>query len=312
MRIKIYIVTYKNDSALKMCLGSLLASDITDYDYSIHIVNNYGSLQGFDEDRITVLDNLCRPDHCHGYLARNWNQCIVDGFKDLNNPDCDIVILIQNDTIIKSKCFSELIKSHEIYDFIQAGAGDQLMSFTPNAIKNIGLFDERFCKVLQEADYFWSATTFHEKKSSINDAHHSRVLNPVDKFTKWIGQDWSQRTGMLGAGERFIEFAFAFFWDFVAIERNDESGCMIQKEVPSNVIFRTKGMGSYNAMLFFTKWGIKEDNQEKRINSLPIKENRMVMIDRHFIYPYFEKDILTLKEQRYLFADEPALMKDVF
>jgi hypothetical protein len=49
-----------------------------------------------------------------------------------------------------------------------------------NAIKNIGLWDERFCSIeYQEADYFNRAFIYNKDFSSINDFHHKRVLNPI-------------------------------------------------------------------------------------------------------------------------------------
>lgn len=41
MKIKVFVVTYKNESMLKENLDSLLRSDLVQQDYSITVVNNY-------------------------------------------------------------------------------------------------------------------------------------------------------------------------------------------------------------------------------------------------------------------------------
>ena len=182
MRIKIYIVTYNNDDILKKNISLIKKSDIVNYDYSIHIVNNYSKLnESFIDNDIEILDNVLRPDFSSGHLSRSWNQCIINGFKDISNPDCDILILMQNDTFIKPNIFNKIVDLSNHYDFIQFGAGDQFMIFNKNSIKIQGIFDERFCGIgFQEADYFLSSVLLNPEKVSINDYKHGRVHNPIN------------------------------------------------------------------------------------------------------------------------------------
>jgi hypothetical protein len=100
---------------------------------------------------------------------------------DLNNPDCDLLFLAQNDTeftpdfIVKSK---ELIKN---YNYITQGTGDELQIMTPDAVKKVGLYDERFCNIgYQEADYFIRHLLYNTDGCSINDSPHKRIHNPID------------------------------------------------------------------------------------------------------------------------------------
>ena len=52
---------------------------------------------------------------------------------------------------------------------------------TLNAVKNIGLYDERFCNIgYQEADYFLRAVLLNRQHSSINDVYHKRIHNPCE------------------------------------------------------------------------------------------------------------------------------------
>jgi hypothetical protein len=69
---------------------------------------------------------------------------------------------------------------------IQFGWGDNFISYTPNAIKRIGLWDERFCNIgYQEADYLTRAALYLKNKSCINDFSHNRMLNSISE-TDWL------------------------------------------------------------------------------------------------------------------------------
>ena len=60
------------------------------------------------------------------------------------------------------------------------GQGDALQVMTPESIRTIGLYDERFCNIgYQEGDYFQRARILNNEKSSINDFTHLRLLNVV-------------------------------------------------------------------------------------------------------------------------------------
>jgi hypothetical protein len=182
MKIKIYIVTYKNDSALFECLETLSKSQIPpDVTLETNIINNHSQFN-IDEKfkNVNVLHNTLRPDFSTGHLARNWNQAIINGFKDLNNPDCDILVTCQVDTVFTPDWIFKLIEFHKNKCLITACPGDGFVSYTADAIKRIGLWDERFCSIeFQEADFFTRAIIFNKDWSSINDFHHGRILNPI-------------------------------------------------------------------------------------------------------------------------------------
>lgn len=182
MKIKIYIVTYNNDKILNRNLKELYNSDLINYNYEINVINNFGFISSLiDYPNVIVLNNVTRPDFSTGHLARNWNQGIINGFVNLNNPDTDILVLMQNDTFVKKDCFTKLIELHKKYNFIQQGSGDQFMSFTVEGIKNMGIFDERFCSIgYQEADYFINAMMTNKEKTCLNDFHHIRICNSTD------------------------------------------------------------------------------------------------------------------------------------
>ena len=182
MRIKQFIVTYNNQFQINKCLknifDSLLPNELEILD--IYIINNHSNFNLNKEfsDKVTILHNNLRPDFSTGHLSRNWNQAIINGFKDLSNSDCDILITNQDDTEFQPNYILNLLKLHERYDLIQFGAGDNFISYTSNHIKKVGLWDERFCNIgYQEADYFLRSVIYNKDKVSINDIYHNRVNN---------------------------------------------------------------------------------------------------------------------------------------
>jgi hypothetical protein len=176
MKIKQYIVTYDNNKILNRCLKS-----INGVDHEIIIIDNFGNCKIEDYNlNIRIIKNELRPQFSTGHLSKDWNAGLVNGFKDLNNPDCDIVISCQNDTKFNKNWYSKLIINLLKYKYIACGIGDQFQAFTPEAIKNIGLYDERFCNIgFQEADYFLRALIYYSEHSSINDCIHGRTLNLI-------------------------------------------------------------------------------------------------------------------------------------
>ena len=186
-KIKIFFVTYNANEDLEKTIRSCIDGNIDKILLSIHIINNHSDFY-LPEDllkHITVYHNTLRPDFSTGHLSRNWNQAIINGFKNIREPDCDILITCQDDAIWKKDWVESLLSIHEFYDFYTSNNGDMLCSYTPEAIRKIGLWDERFCNIqFQEADYFLRANLYHGEKSSINDSHHKRTLNETTCITE--------------------------------------------------------------------------------------------------------------------------------
>ena len=88
--IKIFIVTYKRSKILNKTLDILFnKTDFTTIpETEVNIINNHSDFSLNEEfvDKVNVIHNNARPDWDTGNLARNWNQSLVNGFKDLNNP----------------------------------------------------------------------------------------------------------------------------------------------------------------------------------------------------------------------------------
>ena len=207
MKIKIYIVTYKNEKMLKANIDSILKSDITLHDYSITVINNFTSKFELSEycieNNINLLNNNLRVDFSTGHLSRSWNQAIIHGFKSLENSDCDILVVAQDDNIFFENWSSYIIEQHKTYDFITMGCGDQYHSYTKNHIKNVGLWDERFCNIgYQEYDYFIRSFLHNKEKTSLNDRCGKILHNPIENY---IIDDSNELVGAyrisLGEGE---------------------------------------------------------------------------------------------------------------
>jgi len=180
-KIKIYILTYKDPTSLKNNLNSLFSSNTNFKDIDIHIINNHSEifeLAPEHKEKVTVHQQSLRANWGCGHPARDWNQAIVQGFKDLNNPDCDQLILCQDDCIWDSNWWQKLQQIHRQFTLYQCSWGDCFISLLPDAIKKVGLFDERMCTLgYYEGDFLLRAWLYNRDKSSINDFHHHRVHN---------------------------------------------------------------------------------------------------------------------------------------
>jgi len=188
MEIKLYIVTYKGHNRLNNTLRTV---GLGHPSLQVFIINNHSDIRlepQFAKD-VVVLENVLRPDFSTGHLSRNWNEAIINGFCNLNNPDCDIVCHCQDDTIFDPDWITKLVEIHKRYSFAQFGDGDHLCSYLPNAVKRIGLWDERFSAIsLQAADYFVRAIIYNGEESTINDYHHDRLWNQYPRDFNMVGR----------------------------------------------------------------------------------------------------------------------------
>ena len=265
-KIKLYVVTYKNDAILnEWSLASISQSNYPKKDVSVFVINNYSkpiSLHPKNQNTVSfIYNNSLRPDFSHGHLSRNWNQAIINGFKDLNNPDCDIVITCQNDAVLKYNWYYIVENLIQKFDYLRFGVGDTFQIFKPEAIKKIGLFDERFCNIgFQEADYALKALLYHTEKSSINDpgVGHGSSFNSVEN-------------------------------DLIPIEYMQ---CGYDRKDINHI--NSYKYHHYSARFFFEKWmRYKTAWPEKNIYEFKneLLDNGAPFVKTWYMYPYFEKDI---------------------
>lgn len=263
MKIKLFILTYNNPHDLNETLKSAIYNTSSILD--IYIINNHSNFivdYRLPRGTIHILDNKLRPDFSTGYISRNWNQALILGFENLSNPKADIVVACQDDTIFYPNWLENLIELHKKYSFITYGWGDNFMSWTPEAVKRIGLWDERFLFGGASCEYFFRALLFNKDKSSINDYYHKRLLNPSKlKIADRLGIEKDHN----------LERNF---------NRNSER-LMLKHKFPKALEITNQDL---------THWS------KEFINNPP----REFEIKSYILYPYFERDVKTLKEQNYL------------
>ena len=199
--LKIFFVTYKRQDVLNESLNTLFHQTdfLTLKDTEVNIINNHSEfyLDPTFRNQVNVINNEARPDWDLGNLSRSWNQALLHGFKDLNNPDANYVVTMQNDIVLDAKWASNLMQMHKKYNFVTGHLGDNIISYTPEAVKNIGMWDERFLlPVNKEADYYIRALIYNKNKSLINDTAHGRTLNnhdalSLDKRYRGGEPDWA-------------------------------------------------------------------------------------------------------------------------
>jgi hypothetical protein len=180
----IWIVTYNNAVDLHANLCSLIDTwDRSLLDLQVNVINNHSNfhLNSHFHSHVNVWHNVLRSDSSLGHLSRNYNQALIHGFGDLNQPLNDYVVTSQDDEIWQPTWCEHFLQQMQTYTFVTHQAGDGVVCYAPDAVKKIGLWDERFVpSFYHECDYFLRALIYNKHNSSVNDHHHSRVLNPVD------------------------------------------------------------------------------------------------------------------------------------
>lgn len=185
MKTKIFILTYDRPKALNAVLSSLFVSDakrdIAKGNIEIFIINNFSKLhiEPKYRSKVKILDNCLRLDKSTGHMSRNWNQALLLGFQNLISPKADIVITLQDDVLLQVNWFERTKILHKKFSFIQNGYGDAFCSYTVDAVRKVGLWDERFLMGAQAADYFYRQLMFNWDGCTINDPKHERLHNLI-------------------------------------------------------------------------------------------------------------------------------------
>lgn len=186
--IRVFIVTYNSPETVNNNLKSLMRAEcLGNVRLQVNIINNHPNFNLDPEfhNQVIVHDNSLRLKTSIGHLARDYNSGIMLGFENLTEPKCHQVIICHDDVVWHPEFLNKLLDIHyrKNYTFYTGNFGCSVMSFLPEAVRKIGLFDERFCNIgFHEADYFLRALIYNREKSSINDDTHGRVVNPTEIF----------------------------------------------------------------------------------------------------------------------------------
>jgi hypothetical protein len=276
--IKIYIITYKRKEILNKTLDILFNQ--TDFpsipNTEVNIINNHSDFHLNEEfvDKVNVIHNNTRVDWDSGNLARNWNEALLHGFKDLNNPDAKIVTTMQNDIVLHPNWATNLLKLHKKYTFVTGQLGDNIVSYRPEAVKKIGMWDERFLTPgNKEADYYIRALIFNKEKSMIGDSVHRRLLNAHDSLP--LDTEEYQ-----GGNADWLEIKSNDLWD--------------EAWFHTTQIFYWKWKDTWKSQPSYNGWLV---NWSKDFIDNPPSSPKVPNFVQHYS---FEKDVETLAEQNYV------------
>ena len=53
-----------------------------------------------NKNKVNVLHNVLRPDWSNGNISENYNQAFINGIVNLNKPDTEILVTLQNDAVV--------------------------------------------------------------------------------------------------------------------------------------------------------------------------------------------------------------------
>lgn len=185
-RVKLFIASYKEDALLEELLESVIASDVMLFDTQVHVINNnpvpLRQRVGFKVPKlVAVHDRALTEPGGLGFPSRTWNQALMSGFRSLDQPDADIVVVLHADTQLGTDWFQVVATHLANCSLATYGAGDQIVVYTPEALRRIGLWDERFSSMSHhEADYFLRARLYAADASCIHDFSHGRVHRRQD------------------------------------------------------------------------------------------------------------------------------------
>jgi len=283
MKIVISIVTYKNESHLNKNLETLFQSDVMSYNPHIEIINNHSNFKLREEfkDKVSVIHNTVRPDWSTGHIARDYNSAYVRHFKSLVTPAVDWVITSHDDVVWKPNwaynLFDVVVKQNG-FNLVTSGNGDSVVALQAEALRNTGLYDERFaCIGWYEGDMWNRCVMWNRERSSINDHGHGRVHNPSDNGK--IG--WAQHQPAYGVGRLDSIFITQPY------SNEDQATAISERDWTSQ----------WAHAVWDAKWGSVRNTHWPTFYSNP--PTRPVG-DSYVFYPYFEKDVYDLEKKGYI------------
>lgn len=170
-RVRIFIVTYNDPDSLSRNVAAL-------YDHledpEVHVINNHKDpVDRFVPEGVRVYNNVLRHPNSTGHLARSWNQALMFGFGRAKAPECDWVIGMQDDLVVRKSLWRFFEREKENFDFTMIGPGDQFWAINIAGLKKIDFWDECLTSIiLQEADYYHRAYLALGERACLEDHAH--------------------------------------------------------------------------------------------------------------------------------------------
>lgn len=287
-KIKLFINTYNRPDALNKTLERLFLTDFVKVkNTEVVIINNHNNFYLKEKfiKKVKTLHNQTRPDWSLGNLSESWNQCLLFGFKNLAKPDSEIVAHIQDDCSLATNWCQNLFTMHKKYDFVFGSLGDNFVSYTAEAIRNIGIWDENFCGLqYKEADYCIRALIHLKERSIIND----KLANLYHNHEDWLEVITTEDLNYINRGKQVIRLPDDNHHD--QIKRR----CTSHRHVLINY-FTDKWKDTWKKPPTKNGWIC---NWEKDFITNPPAYPKH--FKQYFRYFYFEKDIYNLKGKGYL------------
>ena len=84
-----------------------------------------------------ALHRLDLAGYVYISLRSNFNFALIDGCRDLNNPDCDYVVTLQNDALLHPNWCHCITTQFKNFDFIVGYLGDNIVGYTPEIVKSV-------------------------------------------------------------------------------------------------------------------------------------------------------------------------------
>lgn len=180
-RVSVYVITFSEDALLSALLSSLEGQNV-----SVTVINtNRRPLR----DRVSAalppsvrVHDALSTTLSIGHSTRHYNEALTNGFDTLDEPQSDLVVTIQADTHLCPDWLAHLRRAHAEHGcaLVQAGQGDQLVSYSVDAVRTLGLWDERFIGIsVHEGDFFIRALMGMPSATCLHDTDHLRIWRPV-------------------------------------------------------------------------------------------------------------------------------------
>jgi hypothetical protein len=244
VKIKLYIVTYRRDDVLNQNLRTLWAGTRHPEWLEVTVISNHPEVQvepGNLRPNLRVLINHTRHANSWGYLGRDWNFGIIDAFNTWKNPESvDWCVLAQNDVEWLPGWDTWLAGCKDL-DLISQPVGDAVVALNIEAVRRVGLFDERFCTLhFHDIDYLNRAAVALKARASVNDCHFGEIAawNPVGNvLIKTSATGFVDHDPTLHTRKSWLEMRNLLFhkWGFAEVEQAVNRGALVRHLRPQDL-----------------------------------------------------------------------------
>jgi hypothetical protein len=244
MKIRVYIVTYRRDDVLNLNLRTLWAGVRDPETLEVTVISNHPEVRIEESNQrpnLRVLINSTRHANSWGFLARDWNFGIIDAFKTWENPEgVDWCVLAQND-VEWLPGWDEWLATQKQFDLISQPVGDAVVALNIEAVRRVGLFDERFCTLhFHDIDYLNRAAVALRERASINDCHYSDIAawnSAGNVLIKTSATGFVDHDPTLHTRKSWLEMRNLLFhkWGFTEVEQSVNRPDLVRRLRPQDL-----------------------------------------------------------------------------